>query len=651
MALSNDPDADAVLGSFDHPEASHDSDAATVLASFDAPKASIAPPVKISSPAHVGSEGSTGEGGFGMAETALHLGSGYLGKLGGGLTYLGTLAATGGDTEAAKAVQEDTEKAITYQPRTEEGQEMTQGLGQLVEPVARYVGKGVDFLSSRAAEKHGPAAGAFEKTVLEGAPYILGIGPATRTAESAAQGLSGIGKAVNRIGLEPPAVISGSQQSMGAARTAPAIAQASAPLQQAVREASQRTGGAVNESVLENHLDADQHGIQLTEGQATRDPNTFSAEQNSTHPDIVARINQQEQQLTDALDNIRREAAPGAVQNNPIENGQIVVDRLKTYDEPIRAEINARYDAARKASATGDLNMDGSSFVRDANTALKPQSRFRFLPGTVRGILNDVDEASGRMTLDDYQAYETQIGNEIAKARASGDGNAVAAINQVRNALERVQPVGEETAQAKNLFDQARSTAKARFDEIDADPAYEAAVNDVKNGTRRGTPSTLADRFLDKYVLGTAPLANVNRLMAKLDPEATDAVVSHTLNQIRDRAITPNGKVSPHGFNSAMEKFDPKLDSLVSPGTRESLESYGRTLTNTKVPPPGHSVNYSKSGVIINAAQGTAQHLGEAAINAKTLGMGIPIIKGIAADRFARRVLAPGAGLTNLTSQ
>lgn len=598
----------------------------------------------------IGSDSSTGEGGIGMAETALHLGSGYLGKLGGGLTYLGTLAATGGDTEAAKSVQEDTEKAITYQPRTEEGREMTQGLGQFIEPVGRYVGKGVDFLSNRAAEKHGPAAGAFEQTVLQGAPYILGMGPAARTAESAVGSLSRIGEAANRIGLERPA-IAGSQQSMGAARTAPAVAQASAPLQQAVREASQKTGGAVNETVLQNHLDADQHGIQLTEGQATRDPNTYSAEQNSTHPDIVARINQQESQLTDALDNIRREAAPGAVQNNPIENGQIVVDRLKAYDEPIRAEIDARYDAARRASATGDLNMDGSSFVRDANTALKPQSRFRFLPGTVRGILNDVDEAGGRMTLDDYQAYETQIGNEIAKARAAGDGNAVAAINQVRNALERVQPVGEETAQAKGLFDQARSAAKARFDEIDTDPAYEVAVNDVKNGTKRGTPSTLADRFLDKYVLGTAPLANVNRLMAKLDPEATDAVVSHTLNQIRDRAITPNGKVSPNGFNSAMEKFDPKLDSLVSPETRESLESYGRTLTNTKVPPPGHSVNYSKSGVIMNAAQGTAQHLGEAAINAKTLGMGIPIIKGIAADRFARRVLAPGAGLSNLTSQ
>src|ERR1700742_4812104 len=37
MAQSSDPDADAVMASFDHPEAAHDADAAAVLASFDEP--------------------------------------------------------------------------------------------------------------------------------------------------------------------------------------------------------------------------------------------------------------------------------------------------------------------------------------------------------------------------------------------------------------------------------------------------------------------------------------------------------------------------------------------------------------------------------------------------------------------------------------
>lgn len=438
-----------------------------------------------------------------------------------------------------------------------------------------------------------------------------------------------------------------SPQSMGAAASAPQISTASPVLQQVIGKAVQK--GPVNMNAVTNHWEADQHGVQLTEGQATRDPATFSNEQNSTHPAIVKRINDQNQQLTDAIDNVRREAAPGAVQNDPIENGQTAVDKLKAYDEPVKTDINAKYDAARAASAKGDLQMDGSSFVKDANDALKPQSKFRFLPSTVKGIIDDVGSAGGKMSLDDYQAYDTQLGNEIAKARAAGDGNAVAAISKVHDVLQKVEPLGTETAQAKSLFDTARSAAKARFDELDADPAYRAAVDDVSlNGVKRGEPSALADKFLDKYAL-QAPKANVDRLMDKLDPEGQQAVTAHTLSTIRKSAVTPNGSVSPDGFNAAVAKYGPKLESLVpAPETRESLDSLGRVITNAKVPPSGHFVNYSKSGVIMNAAQGVARPLGEAVLNAKTFGMGVPIVKGIAEGNFAKRVLAPGAGISRI---
>ena len=90
-----------------------------------------------------------------------------------------------------------------------------------------------------------------------------------------------------------------------------------------------------------------------------------------------------------------------------------------------------------------------------------------------------------------------------------------------------------------------------------------------------------------------------------------------------------------------MQKFGPKFDSLVTPETKESLESLGRVITNAKVAPPGSFVNYSKSGVVANAAQG----LGEVALNAKTMGMGVPILKGMIKSRFAKDALAPGAGI------
>ncbi len=577
-----------------------------------------------------------GQAAVGGVEDAVSLATGVPAGIAAAPAYLYGLTGLGG-TDSLTAAR-NTRRALTYQPRTEAGQAGLETLGQIRpgeiiprvldntgHPQAADVAREVTERTMDVAPLLGEAASGFPVTRAVGQKLFAPIQDVEATGPSA---------------MDSP-------QSMGAARATYDIDNASPGLQRAVRQAAQQGGKAVNPVALENHLEADQHGVQLTEGQATRDAAQFSNEQNSTHPDIVKRLGEQNQQLTDAIDSIRREAAPAHVQNDPIENGQIAVDALKAYDEPVKADIDAKYQAARAASAKGDLQMDGSSFVDEANKALKPQSKFRFLPGTVKGILDDVANADGKMTLDDFQAYSTQLSNEIAKAKAAGDGNAAFAIGKVNEALQKVAPVGEETAQAKALFDTARTAAKARFDELDADPAYRAAVDDLAvNGVKKGDPSALADKFLDKYAL-QAPKANVDRLMGKLDPDSQGAVVAHTLSTIRKSAVTPNGFVSPNGFNSAMAKYGAKLDSLLPSETRESLDSLGRVITNVKVPPPGHFVNYSKSGVISNAA-GVARGVGEAALNAKTFGMGVPVIRGMAENSFAKRSLAPGAGLTKL---
>lgn len=551
---------------------------------------------------------------------------------------------------AVKDRIDSAEKAFTYDPKTPEGQYALDKIGSVVQPIAKGVGEATgnvigqenvpaaaDIAGAIPALKMTTALGAVGRTVADTAKTAARVvkAPIDYTRELAYQSKRDAANTVN------------SQQSMGAARASVDPSTLRPPLRQAFREASQETGTVPNADAAERHAEADQHGVDLTEGQATRDAAQYSNEQNSTHPDIVKRLGDQNQQLTDAFDEIRRKAAPGHVANDPIENGQTAVDALKGYDEPIRADINAKYGAARAASAGGDLQMNGGSFVQNANTALKPQSKFRFLPAPVKGILDDVEQAGGRMSLDDYEAYDTQLGNEIAKARASGDGNAVAAVSKVRDALHAVDPADAETAAAKDLFRTARSAAKARFDAIDADPAYEAAVNDVSiNGVKRGRPSTLADKFLDKYAL-QAPKANVDQLMEKLNPEAQQAVAAHTLSTIRNAAIGKTSVVAASGYEGAVSKYGTKLDSLISPETRESLDSLGRVIHNVKVAPPGHFVNYSKSGVISNAAHEVAQPIGEAVVNAHTLGMGVPVIKNIVNNKFAKRSLAPGAGLKN----
>jgi hypothetical protein len=132
-------------------------------------------------------------------------------------------------------------------------------------------------------------------------------------------------------------------------------------------------------------------------------------------------------------------------------------------------------------------------------------------------------------------------------------------------------------------------------------------------------------------------------MMAKLDPEAQQAVSVHTLNAVRKAAVGKNEIVSPAGYNGAVQKLAPKLDSLVTPETREGIESLGRVITRAKVEPPGGKVNYSRSGVLMrDALQGAA----EGALNAKT-GGAYGFLKGMLPkdNAFAKEALAPGAGL------
>jgi hypothetical protein len=134
----------------------------------------------------------------GGAETLAALGTGGVASLGGGLNYLGTLATTGGDTQAAKAVQEDTEKSLTYQPRGAAGQNMLGGVGKvadmLVDKPTEWLGEKSRELAQRlglSPEASG-VIGSFAKTAPQALSYLIpgreaasGISNTVKTAERA----------------------------------------------------------------------------------------------------------------------------------------------------------------------------------------------------------------------------------------------------------------------------------------------------------------------------------------------------------------------------------------------------------------------------------------------------------------------------------
>lgn len=559
-------------------------------------------------------------------ENELHsLGSGLYHNVAGGFKGLYSLATTRDPDKAADVVNAETAKIysppVTHTPST-----MSPGVRKAWEQGTRLP---APTELGDIAERAGASPG--WSTVAAALP--------SAAAASLGAPRGGLGEVPKLTATGAPeaaqAVVNKASeaQSMGAAGKPLDISEVSPEGQAAVAKVAPNK---LDTATLQNHVEAEKHGVDLTRGQASRDVNEFSHEQNTTNPDVVARINKQEGQLVDAIDNVRREASPTTVGNDYVENGRSAVDSLKAYDEPIQADIRAKYKALTDANG-GSVPIDTGQFLGNVDAALK------------KGFLTKTAAASPEISeiLDsvrsgepmDFEAFENARTRLAAAQR--GGGSAGEAARLVRGELEQI-PLSAAAAPLKGLADTARSAARARFEASEADPAYQAVIDDVSAGNKRGSPSPLADTFLDKYVLSkSAPKSQVDLMMSKLDDEGKAAVTSHTLNAIRKGAVSSTNKVRPQGYSDALAKYQPKIDSLVSPETKQGLEEVGRVINNAKVAPPGNYVNYSKSGVIMNAAQG----LGETALNAKTMGLGVPVIKGMMERRWAEQALQKFAGI------
>lgn len=81
-------------------------------------------------------------------EGLLNVASGVPAGLMGGLGYLGTAAATGGDMDAAKAVQQSVQDKFTYQPRSAPGQQAVADIGEGFGSVINAGGKAVQGINS-----------------------------------------------------------------------------------------------------------------------------------------------------------------------------------------------------------------------------------------------------------------------------------------------------------------------------------------------------------------------------------------------------------------------------------------------------------------------------------------------------------------------
>lgn len=629
----------------------------------------------------------------GGAEMLLRRATGITASIPAAVAYGGAAVgrAIGLDVDPRSAMAK-TQEYFTYDPVTESGQAgeelLNRGVSTVMAPVAK--------LADRAATKVGEVSPIAE-TALREAPAaataaggLMGLSPfaspamslvrsapgtVASGAKAVASGAAAAGRKIAETGERvsdatvravggtvreraevTPDINPLAQQSMGAASAVPSQLKTASPeLQRAIREAAQKTGGSVPPEVMARHLEADSLPIPIryTEGQATRDPVKFSNEVNdrAKHPEYAAHFNDQKQKLVDNLDEIRREAAPGVVGNDTVQNGQALIDKNKMLHEARQQEIGEAYAAARAANGE-DLPMDGVAFVKRADAALKRDMKARYLPADIEADMNEFRSGERQMTLTDFENLRTNMAAAARKAQRSGDGNAARAISVAREALEATEPVGV-AADVKPLFDKARALAKADFDLQRRDPAYKAAIDDE---TPIGEASPLADSFVDKYIV-RGSRAHVQRMRETHagDPEVQELMAAAGLNYLKSKSgidmFTNEGTFSQAGYNRALAQLRPKMEDLVGERAAEQAQALGNVAYNIMVAPEGAFVNRSNSTVVALKEGAKSAIEGAANVAAHGIPIGTWTRRGLenrAEKKAVRESLKVGAGLTNL---
>lgn len=610
--------------------------------------------------------------GYGAVEAGLHAASATAGTALGGIVGAGEVLK-GNGVDAASDASDWWKQALTYQPRTAAGQGAVDvGAGTLglaaapLQAVKDFAGDnaleatgspGFATLMSMAPDTILSLIGAPGVPKGAGASLLEDAATAGRTVRDAtAPARDAASRFFARDDIPPSATPEStvnplSRENLGAAAAVPSqLATASPELQAAVR-AEARAGG-VDRAALDRHLEADSLPIpmRLTEGQATQDPVQLSNELNRRGKDteFAARYNQQNQQLIDNLDEIRREASPNVVGNDPVQSGQQLVDLYKSADEAATQQINEAYQALRDA-AGGDLPIDGQAFTRNADAALKQNMKTRYLPAEIASDLNDFRSGERAMTFTDFENMRTNLAAAARKADRAGDGNAAAAIGMVRTALEDL-PLTGDAAALKPLADQARTLARERFARIKNDPAYKAVVSDE---TPAGELSPLADKFVEQYVV-KGKAAHVTRMRENLgnSADANELIAGGALNYLKQKSgvnmYTNEGNFSQAGYNRALAELTPKLNDLVGPQRAEQVQTLGNVARYTQHQPRGSFVN--NSNTFVAAAMEGAKSSIEGAAN--VAAGGVPVgtwtrkaLESRADKKFVRESLKPGAGL------
>ena len=589
--------------------------------------------------------------------------SGYAGVAG---------AVLPGEPGQGARYQQQVEKALSYEPTSETSKGILKVLGApgeyVISPLAEKAGATI-------AEAGYPATGAIVKGGIEAAPYALGllgkkappgvqsiVAPgvdasaltAVRRAEIAAQ----------NAGIMSPQAVAEMQAQFASKRPAASVVPvapiaaagslgaAAVPDETMVRQAlsvaspelQQALSGKKFDQSFQRHIEADSLPVKvhLTEGQATGDVVRLSNEQNrrGRDPELAQRFNEQNGQLTENLNKIRETAAPDAYGTKTIENSQGVIDAYKALDTKLNEGINAKYQALRDA-AGGQFPVDAPMLMKNVQAKLQKELLSNEAPaGQLKELQRLAD--NNNMTFEDYLSMRRNLGDV---ARTSTDGPTRKAAGYMIEELEKL-PLQQSAQNLKPLADQARTAARNRFQMLEKDPAYKAAVDDA----------VPADKFIQKFVVNGVN-KNIQTMVKHLgkDSEAHQHMAAGTVNWLKDKAgiVDETGNFTQAGYNKALKQLDDvkNLNEIFNPEAASQLKTLGNVARYTQAQPRGAFVNNSNTlvGSMAQRAGTLAEHGANAIVPGLQLGTSIKEMRARrAAEKETQKALEPGAGTTKI---
>jgi hypothetical protein len=400
----------------------------------------------------------------------------------------------------------------------------------------------------------------------------------------------------------------------------------------------------INIPTLQRHIEADSLPIpvRLTEGQATGDIIKISNEQNLRGKDteLARRFNEQNGQLIENINEIRKNAAPDVYGTKTIENSQGIIDSYKTMDTNLNQGINTKYQALRDA-AGGQFPVDAPKLLQNIESKLKKELLSNEAP---KGQFSELQRLAkdNNMTFEDYLSLRRNLGDI---ARTAKDGAERKAASYMIEELEKL-PLQESAKRLKPLADQARKAARDRFQMLEKDPAFKAAVED----------SIPADKFIEKFVINGVN-KNINTMVENLgrDSQAHQHMAAGTINWLRNKAgvIDEKSNFSQKQYNEALKKLDDvnNLHEIFNPEAASQLKTLGNVANYTQFQPRGAFVNNSNTlvGAMAQSAKNAVGKTVEGSLNLAVPGaqIGTSLMEmraRRAAEAETRKALELGAG-------